>query len=715
MTAGDLKILLSVQHDNRGGSIRFARIEAWKEIPMSGIFPPWIRVPVARWLGLAPPRFPAGSAAEQGRPLEERPHVLFIQAKWPVLGYTVDVMRMLHDAGCRISFAFDANGSMDLTDQGYREFATVLPLTSRHGDLESYCRHIVKAIAGKQVTHIIGVEKLGVIIAARVAEKTALPFSYQNLELYVEDHPGIAAHREIRPLEIQAHAKAAGTIIADEERYQVLARYNKLPDGLPVFYLPIGCLGAPRFDWSGFWNKKQSPDEFPRVVLYYGVLAKHRFADALADIAPELSRLNATLVLQGALFDPQTRTDITARHGGKPYLTLSTTRLSEEQVWDSIRGCHIGIALYERSYANDRLTAFSSHKIAQFLKCGRPIIVFRTSSTEQLMKRFQCGVMIESVPEVPSAVERILGRYEHYRDQALGAYSAIYRMDAHAADLLGFLRGSSAVPAAADLTFKQLPVFSNPRWAHHLSLVEVAGRKAGQTISGDNFRFVKKVAIELSNVCNYSGIHRQCPLHRLKQPNRVLGMDLIRKILEELSQYGYGGQLAFNIYNEPFLDPRLFSILELAKALCPDCRLSLTTNGSTLDQTLIDELDRLGVSLLFISAYSKPEYRRFVAYDYRGIGVRIEPMTLDDRLDIYDRQPLKCANPCSAPLGDLSINCRGEIQICCLDWRRTQVFGDVARESIASIVNSDRVNDVVRDLSRGNRVLPICQRCTWSR
>ena len=275
--------------------------------------------------------------------------------------------------------------------------------------------------------------------------------------------------------------------------------------------------------------------------------------------------------------------------------------------------------------------------------------------------------------------------------------------------------GGCDAPQTAGQTLKDLPIFQNPLWDLHMGQIEQERMKALVRHPGDNFRFVRRVGIELSNVCNYTNIHKLCPLHKLKEPNRLLEMDTIRKIFRELSSYGFSGEIGFNIYNEPLMDPRLFSILALAKESCPDSHLSLNTNGYALDQVLIDELDRLGVSLVFISAYFKHEYARFVGYDYHDIGVFIQPMFLDSRLDIYERAPLHCKSACGAPLNDLSVNHRGEIQICCLDWAHTQILGNLAHQSIHDVVNSPRVREIHEQLGQGNRSLPICQRCDWSR
>jgi phosphatidylglycerophosphate synthase len=42
---------------------------------------------------------------------------------------------------------------------------------------------------------------------------------------------------------------------------------------------------------------------------------------------------------------------------------------------------------------------------------------------------------------------------------------------------------------------------------------------------------------------------------------------------------GFDGVIAFHIYNEPLIDPRLFSFIEYARRICPQGRILILTNG----------------------------------------------------------------------------------------------------------------------------------------
>lgn len=267
---------------------------------------------------------------------------------------------------------------------------------------------------------IIGVEKMGLIIAAALEKKRHIPYIYYSLELYVEDHPSIAQYKYLRRPERSANAGALLTIIQDERRTKVLATANNLREHRFI-YLPVGVIGPVVRD-----ERKRSGMSLGRVmILYVGLLTKHRRIEELIQITDELGE-DEYLYLQGPNFTSA------IEYNSQKKLIVSKATLPEEELLALVAASDIGIALYFNEPANDRLTAFSSHKIALYLKYGKPIIVPKNESYEDLMNLYPCGEMIDNISEIPAAVKKIIRHYDSYSRQAFLAFDHFYNLSLNA-------------------------------------------------------------------------------------------------------------------------------------------------------------------------------------------------------------------------------------------------------------------------------------------
>lgn len=225
---------------------------------------------------------------------------------------------------------------------------------------------------------------------------------------------------------------------------------------------------------------------------------------------------------------------------------------------------------------------------------------------------------------------------------------------------------------------------------------------------------VRRVSFELSNLCQYASMHKQCPLH-LTESAIILPQAIVLNVLDTISSWGYTGIIGFHTYNEPGIDPRLFTFISYARIKCPKSHIVIMTNGFYLDNNLVNEYMAVGVNEMFISAYSEKEYKRFSNIQSQ-LKININKPVLDKRLDIYDRPEIQADNKiCLAPYNELMITREGYVGLCCLDWRRDQCFGDLRDQSLEEILVSDKMINAYENLSCGNRVFDICKRCDWSR
>jgi len=239
---------------------------------------------------------------------------------------------------------------------------------------------------------------------------------------------------------------------------------------------------------------------------------------------------------------------------------------------------------------------------------------------------------------------------------------------------------------------------------------------------------IGQVSIELSNLCDLSACHEECPLHITSGKTIVLPSDVIYDLYDELRDMGYSGALHFSRYNEPLIDPRLYRLIEWARRMLPESEVRLTTNGRFLTSETLGELETLGVGLVHVSLYGNTleQRRRHDEITDLASGRKMTVQAPLPRgghyhkalIDIYRREPVAettgCV-PCYQPYSDLVINCHGDVTLCCLDWQNRHIFGRVSATPLRKIVQSPAMQGVYETLSQGTRTYDICTRCRSAR
>ena len=251
---------------------------------------------------------------------------------------------------------------------------------------------------------------------------------------------------------------------------------------------------------------------------------------------------------------------------------------------------------------------------------------------------------------------------------------------------------------------------SNPKTKEILNCRENITMELNES---DLFKYTNRISIELSNLCNYSMIHKKCPINKIKAPI-ILPSKIFYSIINTIKKFSFSGKIAFHTYNEPLIDPRLFKFIEDAKKSCPSCKIYICTNGYYLDQIMAEELFSIGANEIHVSAYSDREMERLSKINV-DIPFSVERMNLDNRLNFYDGPKKKYSKPCHAPLNEIIVTREGKISLCCLDWKREYIFGDLHYQNLEGILKEGKMHSLYEKLSNGERTLNLCRRCGWAR
>jgi MoaA/NifB/PqqE/SkfB family radical SAM enzyme len=92
---------------------------------------------------------------------------------------------------------------------------------------------------------------------------------------------------------------------------------------------------------------------------------------------------------------------------------------------------------------------------------------------------------------------------------------------------------------------------------------------------------ITAVAIEINSQCNRKCAF--CPNSMYNRGIAYMGAGLFHKIIDELKEIHYTGQVSFTLFNEPLLDKRLPNFVEYASKQLPGAYFHLFTNGDFLD------------------------------------------------------------------------------------------------------------------------------------
>jgi hypothetical protein len=225
------------------------------------------------------------------------------------------------------------------------------------------------------------------------------------------------------------------------------------------------------------------------------------------------------------------------------------------------------------------------------------------------------------------------------------------------------------------------------------------------------FENINVISLEISNVCPHARLHPLCPRSVLTDPPTWLPLDIIAQVFQEMGEYGYKGHVMLSLYNEPLADPRLFIIMEYLRVLAPEANLQIWTSSYLLTDGLIEGLAYYGLAFLGVNHYGPEEQKRTFTTP-AGLQMERRGGEHDSRKKLYGMSPEFGGLPwCSLPRWEIVIHHTGEVGLCCFDWARDVVFGDLHKETLASIIMGEARRQVIEESLRDGRCLDICQRC----
>ena len=245
-----------------------------------------------------------------------------------------------------------------------------------------------------------------------------------------------------------------------------------------------------------------------------------------------------------------------------------------------------------------------------------------------------------------------------------------------------------------------------------------------------------------------------CPQRKIKRKPVIMPDATWRKIVDDTR--GLGITYRPFLQNEALIDKRLPSIISYIKE-DPTARAEINTNGNLLSERMSRELIDAGIDLVrfSIDAFSPETYARCrIGLDYENVvrninhfieiveggdrHVASEVRMIDMDINRHEQKPFVdywsekadralivplyswpwddgveiVHKPCIKMREEMFFYTDGRAVLCCWDIAGRAVIGDVTKESVLDIWNSEVRRRYADHLSRGERdKITLCSRC----
>jgi radical SAM protein with 4Fe4S-binding SPASM domain len=242
--------------------------------------------------------------------------------------------------------------------------------------------------------------------------------------------------------------------------------------------------------------------------------------------------------------------------------------------------------------------------------------------------------------------------------------------------------------------------------------------------------FFRSIELETRTRCNSSCSFCAASILTDTRPDILMPVELYEKILAELAERNYDGNIKFFVNNEPLLDKRTAEFIRMAKKQVPACKTEVHTNGLKLNPKSGRELLEAGLDLMVINNYSqKGEMHRGVKAFLEEVAPEFPGCEIEFNLRLLEEQllnragtapngqlpPEPLALPCILPFEEMVVTADGRVTICCQDHYFEGAVGNLNEHSLFDIWYSSGFLELRAQLQEGDRTKnKFCQVCDFS-
>ena len=233
-----------------------------------------------------------------------------------------------------------------------------------------------------------------------------------------------------KALERWCNRRALFTIIQDDERARLLAAANGISIS-QIITVPNSPLGrAARQDSDYLREKFQIPKE-RKIILHAGGLADWTMSLELAEATRTWSGDWVLIFHTREAQNGDAYLDKVRAAADNSRVLFSLQPVPYAQLDALVGSADIGIALYRDIGENVSQIGLSSGKLAQYLKCGLPVVTTDFPSLRQIIDGYRCGICVSDPQKVGQAVGEILRHYDTYSANSVVCYNELFSPEKH--------------------------------------------------------------------------------------------------------------------------------------------------------------------------------------------------------------------------------------------------------------------------------------------
>ncbi len=186
-----------------------------------------------------------------------------------------------------------------------------------------------------------------------------------------------------------------------------------------------------------------------------------------------------------------------------------------------------------------------------------------------------------------------------------------------------------------------------------------------------------------------------CPNRTLTRTKTRMGIEIFKDIINELRELDYRDAILLHLQCDPFIDSRIEEFTAIASSWCPQASIFLSTNGLVLTECKYHNIMQWPNVDLIVNDYTANQ----------GVLTKVRSwhITRDEQRRsrfVYKPEPdnitnmggnmpskfrLSLQQSCILPFKEIAITASGECVLCCSDWQKKHVMGDIKTNSLMDI------------------------------
>ena len=199
------------------------------------------------------------------------------------------------------------------------------------------------------------------------------------------------------------------------------------------FYLPNSIFKDQNDLKSDFFREKFNINKNDTVLLAAGMISEYVSSLEIACVMGKQDKVNNIKTIFHNRIKDDFEVDYLSkiRSVSNDNVILSLDPVPFNELYKIYSSIDIGLVIYNTKIEDLNYTEIgsASGKLFQFAKFGIPVIASNLKGLSNLVLKYELGVLIDSISEIPEATKKILENYGHYSKSSKNAFENYFSMD----------------------------------------------------------------------------------------------------------------------------------------------------------------------------------------------------------------------------------------------------------------------------------------------